>query len=117
MDTYIDLLKMILPTVLVEHFDFKKSEQIKEQLHLYFEEKSEQPKEFSSLTLTSKGFYNEITVQDFPLRGQFVYLHIKRRRWTDKNTGHIVKRDWDLVARGTRYTEDFSAFLKEINRY
>ena len=102
MDTYIDLLKMILPTVLVEHFDFKKSEQ---------------PKEFSSLTLTSKGFYNEITVQDFPLRGQFVFLHIKRRRWTDKNTGQIVKRDWDLVAIGTRYTEDFSAFLKEINRY
>ena len=62
MDTYIDLLKMILPTVLVEHFDFKKSEQIKEQLHLYFEEKSEQPKEFSSLTLISKGFYNEITL-------------------------------------------------------
>ena len=80
---------MILPTVLVEHFDFKKSEQIKEQLHLYFEEKSEQPKEFSSLTLTSKGFYNEITVQDFLLRGQFFFLHIKRRRWTDKNTGQI----------------------------
>lgn len=108
---------MILPSVLVEHFDLVKSEKIEEQLHLFFEEKAEQPKEFSSLSLISKGFYNEVTVQDFPLRGQFVFLHIKRRRWTDKNNNTIVQRDWDLVAKGTRYTEDFSAFLKEINRY
>jgi hypothetical protein len=108
---------MILPTVLVEHFDLVKSDKIDEQLHLFFEEKAEQPKEFSSLSLISKGFYNEISVQDFPLRGQFVFLHIKRRRWTDKNSNTIVKRDWNLVAKGTRYTEDFSAFLKEINRY
>lgn len=117
MDNYIDLLKMILPSVLVDHFDLIKSEKTDEQLHLYFEEKAEQPKEFSSLSLISKGFYNEVTVQDFPLRGQFVFLHIKRRRWTDKNNNTIVKRDWNLVSKGTRYTEDFSAFLKEINRY
>ena len=108
---------MILPSVLVEHFDLVKSEKIEEQLHLFFEEKAEQPKEFSSLSLISKGFYNEVTVQDFPLRGQFVFLHIKRRRWTDKHNNTIVQRDCDLVAKGTRYTEDFSAFLKEINRY
>jgi hypothetical protein len=117
LDNYIELLKMILPSVLVEHFDLVKSEKIGEQLHLFFEEKADQAKEFSSLSLISKGFYNEVTVQDFPLRGQFVFLHIKRRRWTDKTNNTIVQRDWDLVAKGTRYTEDFSAFLKEINRY
>jgi hypothetical protein len=26
----------------------------------------------------SKGFLTEITIQDFPLKGKFVYLHIKR---------------------------------------
>ena len=40
------------------------------------------------------------SIQDFPLRGKFVYLHIKRRPWTNKDTGEIVKRDWDLVTKG-----------------
>lgn len=110
-------MKLILPSVLIDHFDMTKSSKEGEVLHLYFEEKAEQPKEFSKLPLVSKGFYNEITVQDFPLRGQFVFLHIRRRRWTNKSDGSIVKRDWTLVASGTRYTEDFADFLKEINRY
>lgn len=117
MDNYIELLKLVLPSVLVDHFDLTKSEKELGFLHLYFEEKPDQPEEFSSLSLVSKGFYNEITVQDFPLRGQFVFLHIKRRRWTNKSDGSIVKRDWKLVASGTRYTESFSDFLKEFNRY
>lgn len=85
-------------------------------MHLYFEEKANAPKEFASVELISKGFLDEITIQDFPLRGKFVYLHIKRRRWTIKKTGEIIKRDWTLVAKGTRMTQEFAVFLKEINR-
>jgi tRNA A58 N-methylase Trm61 len=43
-----------------------------------------------------------------------VYLHIKRRRWTNKTTGEIIKRDWLLVAKGTRMTQELRSFLKEI---
>ncbi|WP_249216053.1 hypothetical protein [Flavobacterium psychrophilum] len=52
----------------------------------------------------------EITIQDFPLRGQFEYLHIKRRRWTNKSTSVIIKRDWNLVAKGTHMTQEFMFF-------
>ena len=83
---------------------------------MYFEEKSKVPEEFNTLELVSKGFQDEITIQDFPLRGKYVYLHIKRRRWTNKTTGEIIKRDWQLAAKGTRMTQEFAAFLKEINR-
>lgn len=114
---YIDFLKLIMPPVLIDHFDLTKTSKEGDLLHVYFEEKHEQPKEFSSLCIVSKGFYNEITIQDFPLRGQFVFLHIKRRRWTNKEDGTILKRDWSLVTKGTRYTSDFANFLKEINRY
>ncbi len=117
MDPYIDFLKLIMPPVLIDHFDLIKTTKEGDLLHVYFEEKHEQPKEFSSLCIVSKGFYNEITIQDFPLRGQFVFLHIKRRRWTNKEDGTILKRDWSLVTKGTRYTSDFANFLKEINRY
>jgi hypothetical protein len=112
----IDLLKFMLPDFLVEHFEVVSSTNSQEILHLYFEENSKAPEEFNDLQLVSKGFQNEITIQDFPLRGKFVYLHIKRRRWTNKDTGEIVKRDWNLVAKGTRMTQEFAAFLKEINR-
>lgn len=117
MENYIDLLKHILPPFLVEHFELTKSEQKGEQLHLYFEEKSKVPNEFANRQLVSKGFYNEISIQDFPLRGKYVFLHIKRRRWTDKLTGEIVFREWKEVEEGTRMTNEFAAFLKEIGRY
>ncbi|WP_235819715.1 ISAon1 family transposase N-terminal region protein [Flavobacterium davisii] len=65
-------------------------------LHLYFEEKAKPPKEFDYTKLASKGLTDEIIIQDFPLRRKFAYLHIKRRRWTDKSTDEIVKRDWNL---------------------
>ena len=116
MESYIELLKLILPEFLVENFNLTSFKNSEENLHLYFEEKTKPPKEFTSAELVSKGFQDEITIQDFPLRGKFVYLHIKRRRWTNKTTGEIVKRDWNLVAKGTRMTQEFAAFLKEINR-
>ncbi|PBJ03429.1 transposase [Flavobacterium sp. ACN6] len=112
----IELLKFMLPDFLVDHFDVVSSANTEEVLHLYFEEKSKIQEEFNTLKLVSKGFQDEITIQDFPLRGKYVYLHIKRRRWTNKTTGEIIKRDWQLAAKGTRMTQEFAAFLKEINR-
>ena len=114
---YLDLIKLILPQFLVENFDLKKSKKEKEVLHLYFEERNTPPQEHSSRLLVSKGFHKEVTIQDFPLRGNTVYLHVKRRRWTDKESAEIVQRDWNLVAQGTRMTTEFAAFLKEISRY
>ncbi|MFC6248299.1 transposase [Flavobacterium psychroterrae] len=111
-----DLLKFMLPDFLVEHFEVVSTTNTEEVLHLYFEEKIQPPQEFNTFELVSKGFLDEITIQDFPLRGKFVYLHIKRRRWTNKTTGGIIKRDWTLVAKGTRMTHEFATFLKEINR-
>ncbi|WP_449441411.1 ISAon1 family transposase N-terminal region protein [Sphingobacterium cavernae] len=49
------------------------------------------------------------------MRGQQVYLHVKRRRWLNQDTGKVVYRDWNLVAKGTRVTSDFAAFLKGIS--
>ncbi len=116
LESYIELLKLILPEFLIENFNLISFKNSEEKLHLYFEEQAKPPKEFASIELVSKGFMDEITIQDFPLRGKFVYLHIKRRRWTNKSNGEIIKRDWNLVAKGTRMTQEFAAFLKEINR-
>ncbi|MDI1306525.1 MAG: transposase [bacterium] len=112
----LDLLKFMLPDFLAEHFEVVSTTNTEEVLHLYFEESAKPPKEFDIFELVSKGFQDEITIQDFPLRSKSVYPTIKRRRWTNKVTGDIVKRDWNLVAKGIRMTQEFAAFLKEINR-
>lgn len=117
LETQLELLKLFLPEILVEHFDLIKSKIEGETLHLYFEEQNKAPVEHASKVLISKGFHDEITVQDFPLRGKKVFLHIKRRRWTEKQTNLIVQRDWNLVSKGSRMTEEFAAFLKEISRF
>lgn len=113
----IELLKLLLPEYLVDYFEVISYEKQGEQLHLYFEEKNELPQEYSGHKLTSKGFFDEIVVQDYPIRGQHAFLHIKRRRWLNHNTNIVVSRNWDLVAKGTRMTTEFAAFLKEISRF
>jgi hypothetical protein len=114
----IDLLpiaKLLLPEVLVKYFELTTHELEHGTLHFYFEEYNILPEEYKKGEATSKGFYPEIKVQDFPLRGKQVYLHIKRRRWQDKDSKQIVTRNWDLVAKGTRMTKEFSSFLKQID--
>jgi hypothetical protein len=117
LENHLELLKLFLPELLVEHFDITSSKQVNDTLHLYFEERNKVPTEYQSRIVVSKGFHDEITIQDFPLRGKSVFLHVKRRRWTEKETNVILQRDWNLVAKGSRITQDFASFLKEISRY
>ncbi|KAB5336953.1 hypothetical protein F9956_00010 [Bacteroides stercoris] len=62
----------------------------------------------------SKGFYDPVIVQDFPLRGKKVFLNIRRRRWLLKKHNEYISRNWRMVAEGTRMTQDFASFLKEL---
>ena len=117
LDLSLDLLKLILPEILVSHFDITNHSIEQGTVHLYFEEKKDTPKEEEHRILIAHGFHKEITIQDFPLRGKNVFLHIKRRRWLDKTTHKIAQRDWDLVSQGTRMTVEFAAFLKVLNHY
>ena len=115
----LNTIKLFLPEVLVEYFELtnyvQKEEQ--EELHFYFKEKNIIPENYIGIKLTSKGFYPESTIQDFPIRGKQVYLHVIRRRWLEEQTDKVVSRDWELVAKGTRITSEFATFLKEIRRY
>jgi hypothetical protein len=113
----LSVLELFLPKELLDYFKLTDSNKEGDILHLYFEELITPPLEFKDLTLNSHGFYEEITVQDFPIRGHQVFFHIKRRRWKDLQSGNIVSRDWNLVASTTRLTQEFASFLKEFNRY
>ncbi len=111
------LIEVFLPEGLLDYFQVTSVERKEESYQISLEEKDTAPREYSDRKLLSKGFYEEITVQDFPIRGKACYLKIKRRRWKIEDSGRIVSRDWSLVAKGTRLTEEFAAFLKAVHRY
>ena len=109
----LSISKLLLPEVLVDYFELYDYKTQFEEIHFYFREHNVHPQP----GLISKGFFPESTIQDFPIRGNQVFLHITRRRWQDPKLNKLVTRDWHLVAKGTRMTDEFSSFLKEINRY
>jgi hypothetical protein len=113
----LEIAEFILPKGILEYFELRKVEQTPTEIHIFLTEKNLPPAEYSHTKLTSKGFFDEIKVRDFPIRGKHVYLMIKRRRWLDESTGYPVFRDWEMVAKGTRMTSEFAAFLKGIARY
>jgi hypothetical protein len=112
--TYKDLIAAIFPTGTLEYFDIVKTTTDTTGLSVYLEERNVLPQEFKEKSYHSKGFYPEVRIQDFPIRGKKVYLCIKRRRWEDPLTGEIYSRDWKLVQSGTKLTAEFAAFLKGV---
>jgi hypothetical protein len=111
------LISMFLPDGILDYFEITNVLKSEEGFNIYLSEKNSPPAEFAPAKLTSKGFFDEITIQDFPIRDMKSYLHIKRRRWINESTGDIVYRNWNMVAKGTRMTHEFASFLKEIARY
>ena len=114
--TTAEVLSLFLPCGCLNYFTVTGYNNMDTCYVINLEENNMIPPECSSLPLFSKGFFPEIAIQDFPVRGKAVYLHIKRRRWEDKSTGRTYSRDWNLVATGTRITAEFGAFLKELLR-
>ncbi|MGF7231523.1 ISAon1 family transposase N-terminal region protein [Arachidicoccus sp.] len=87
-DSYLSLLKFILPSYILDHFELISARNEGEDiLHIELEEPNIIPAEFEAGKYHSKGFFPSITIQDFPLRGHRVYFHIKRRRWLKLEDG------------------------------
>lgn len=82
-----------------------------------FEEKNEVPNGYLAGEYESKGFTESAIIQDFPLRGKGVFLHIKKRRWRHKQTKETIKRDFSFIADGSKFTQELSDFLKGTSGY
>lgn len=87
------------------------------ELELHLEEKNILPNGYNSSEYESKGFLPSSRIQDFPIRGQAVYLVIRRGRWRHKITKKEIKNDYSFIAEGSKLTQELSDFLKDTNRY
>lgn len=112
-----EFLKLLLPQELFHYFEIINLKTEDKTLKIYLDEKNIIPEEFLSEKLSSKGFHSEVVIQDFPIRDKKVFLHVRRRRWHVESTNKIISRDWNTVAKGTRLTGEFAAFLKGLFGY
>jgi hypothetical protein len=86
----IDLARYILPKEIFNYFTLVQIKEEGNNLHFYLEELNVLPAEYSSRYMESKGFHKESIIKDFPLREKALYLHVRRRRWLNKDTGEVV---------------------------
>jgi len=120
------ILSLFLPEGILDYFDIVDyqtestgKDLFTKGLTLFLEEKKILPEEYKAYQIKASGFMESREIDDFPIRDMLVKLNIKRRRWDViiKGKQQKVSRDWNLVVQGTRMSEDYSAFLKEISGY
>ena len=85
-------------------------EQSSTEIHIHLDELMN-PALSDDVHFESKGFMEAVEVTDFPIRD----LVIRRRRWTGVRTGKSfsISISLDVACKGTRYSKEFGAFLKE----
>lgn len=105
---------MVLPTEILDYFSITGIAQTTTEIHISLDERMNKALS-NDAHFESKGFMEVANVTDFPIRDHKVILKIRRRRWKDLRTGKSfsIPIDLDIVAKGTRYSKEFGAFLKE----
>ena len=120
------LAKCLLPTHMLEWFeltnvevkpkentvtqDTQSEESPVNVIHLYLDENNLTPDNREDLR--PNGFTLAKTFHDFPIRGQKVLLHGRRRRWLDIEN-HNVMSEFDFIQESTRCSRELADFLKE----
>ncbi len=111
------ILHFIAPNVVIDNFDLVSVNEYPDYYTLEFEEFPELvPDELSGCDFKLSGFMNKIELHTFPQKGKSCYLHIKRRKWTDKKTGKTYLNNYNLHKEGSKATNELGAFLKKNNR-
>ena len=108
------LASFILPSELSAYFDVSDVHSEYNELHISLDEQPVVPSGYESWEVRSNGFFPEVLIRDFPIRDRKVFLHVRRRRWIVLSTNESTTRHLSLTAEGTRYTEEFASFLKEM---
>lgn len=122
-----DFIALFLPDGILEYFEITDYERTESNQHLYdkrlmihLAEKKIVPQEYAKHQYKASGFSAARNIEDFPIRNMLVTLSIKRRRWDVIINGETkkVSRDWNqIIAQGTRMSDEFAAFLKETSQY
>ena len=68
--------RLLLPEGTLDYFDLVDVKESVNEVVIYLEEKNIVPEKYTDQDIESKGFYDPVIVQDFPLRGKKVFLNM-----------------------------------------
>lgn len=113
-----DAFWMFLPEGLDELFemvDFKRTDQAYD---IWLDEKKQLSEEDRhNPNIVARGYTEYVTIQDCPMRGRPLYLHMRKNKWWDKLSNEIFSYNLELPnEEGTRLSAEFVAFLKDEGR-
>jgi hypothetical protein len=120
---YETLVRFMLPNGILDYFEITKiDEEVTNEkdetgtviriLHIYLDERD--LREVTWHDLQPNGFTEPRLFNDFPQREHKVLLHVRRRRWLDKDGRNVILESLPLVAEGTCYSVEFADFLKKM---
>lgn len=103
-----------LPAGLDELFEMVKFEFSDASYNIWLDEKKKlSDEDYRNPNIVARGYTDYVTVQDYPMRGRPVYLHMRKNKWWDKKTNEIFSYNLELPnEEGTRLSAEFVAFLK-----
>ena len=106
---------MFLPEGLEELFELSKIEKTDKAYDVWLDEKKERSEEDArNPNIVARGYTDYVTIQDFPMRGRPMYLHLRKNKWWNKETNEIFSYNLELPnSEGTRLSEEFVSFLKD----
>lgn len=118
-----NVLSLILPEGIPEWFEVTKmKEEANENaktdlekrlypkvLHVYLDEKKAD--EIRVLGLSPNGYTEPTTVSDYPVRNRKLMLHIRRRRYPDREGKSVLLNKYKPSADGTRMTMEYGIFF------
>ena len=114
MEQYRLLAQCLLPVHMLAWFDLKTVRVAHKAdthvMHLYLDENEQTPEDAAHQRPIR--FTRESVFHDFPIRGQEVMLHVRRRRWLDAD-GHNVMTECNLIQESARCSTELADFLKE----
>lgn len=105
---------LFLPDGLEELFDMVRFERTDKAYDIWLDEKKQlSAADYRNPNIVARGYTDYITIQDYPLRGRPVFLHMRKNKWWDKSTNEIFSYTLELPhAEGSRLSAEFVAFLK-----
>jgi transposase len=111
------LARIVLPSEILERFEIVQIETDEEDIDsmsmtIHLDERMNAEYQ-SNDGYESLGFMEAVSVTDFPIRDHKVVLKLRRRRWKNKQTGESFVEKISVTEKGTRYSKEFAAFLKE----
>jgi len=114
-----ELAWAFLPEGLEGYFNIESFEKSERHFRIVLVEKNSVPEylpeEYRGKKIINS-VLNNLTIDDFPIRGRKGELVLKRRSWKFEGVDKMLTRKIELCAEGTKLEKEFANFLKELDR-